>query len=898
MSKISARLRTGLTRLRAFFSNRKLDEEFDQEVRSHLDLLEEENIRRGIPPEEAHYAALRSFGSVTQAKEVNRERRGLRHVENLLQDLRYAARLMRKNRGFTTVAVLTLALGIGANTAMFSVVNAVILRSLPYSHPERIAYFLVGDATHGGFDDHVSLGDFADWKRLNDVFDQLSAFQGASMVLAGDGVEPQLMDSNLITANFLPILGWHLSMGRNFLPEEELPGHNAVAILSDQCWHRSFGGDSAILGRKIRLNSQPFTIVGILSPGLRFLERDVYSPLVLTNFAENRKIIERAHALGHLRRGITLAQAQTQMQAIARQLQAEYPVTNQYRSIQLQSFKEQQSQLNPTPRRMHQSLLVLLGAVGLITLMACSNVASLLLARGLKRQKEFVMRVALGASRRRIASQLLVESVLLFVTGGVAGYGLAVWSRDLMVKAAASYLEGKPVELSAGIFLFSFGVSLMTGLIFGLFPALQAIKVRPNDALQTSLVSSGRRKNRARNSLIVFEISLAMVMLIAFGLLSRSFSNVMSADQGFDRTNLLTTAVGLDQSKYATPQQQATFSRNLVDKVRELPGVQSAGVASSIPLMGGGAVDFSAQQEGTGASPVQGIVRRLEVSPGYFEALRIRFLEGRPFTDYDSGTAPAVAIVNETLVHRYFSGTNPLGRRVRVGDPQAPWREIVGVIADVHQRNMDEDVAPIVYSPWYQSPDSSLSLIVRTAAAADMQAVSAELRPQIRSLDLDQAWQPIQTMQQVIDDSESVSLRRPIVLLLGTLGSLALVLALIGMYGVLSYMVSERTREIGIRVALGAMPRNVARVVLRETLTLLLLGLSCGFILALAWTRLLPTGPIGWSGAAIHLYGVSRIDAFTYSSVTLLLTLVALLASYVPARRATRIDPMVALRYE
>jgi predicted permease len=892
-------LHTSLLRLRALFASRKLDDEFDQEIRDHIALLEEENIRRGMSPEEARCAALRSFGGVAQVKESNREKRGWHHLELLFQDLRYAGRMMRKNSGFTAVAVLTLALGIGANTAMFSVVNAVILRSLPYENPDRIAFFLVGDAAHGGFDDDISVADFTDWNARNRVFDEMAAFQGANMVMASGGMEPRHIDANLITANFLPMLGWRLSIGRNFLPEEEQPGQNNVAILSDDCWHRNFSGNPNILGQKIRLNSQMFTVVGVLQPGLRFWGRDVYVPFTLANYAANRKLIGRTHALAHLKPNVTLTQAQTEMQAIAQQLQIEYPATNQYRSIHLQSFKEEESQLNPTPRRMHQSLLVLLGAVGFVTLMACANVASLLLARGLKRQKEFVMRVALGASRARIVAQLLTESILLFICGGAAGYGLAVWSRDLMVKVTASYLEGKPVELNTRVFLFSFGISLLTGLLFGLVPAIQAIRVKPNDALKTSAIVSGGgwRRNRARSSLIVFEISLAMVMLVAFGLLTRSFIKVMDVYPGFDRTNLLTTAAVLDQQKYSTPQQQAAFSRTLLDQIHELAGVQSAGVASSIPLMGGGTIAFLIEGRDP-LSPAQSPVRKLEVSPEYFSALRIRLLQGRPFTDHDNETAPAVAIVNETLARRYFPGETPLGKRVRVGDGDKPWREIVGVIADVRQRNMDEDIAPIVYSPWYQAADNSLSIIVRTNAEADLRGLSAKLRSKLRSLDMDQAWEPIQTMQQVIDDSESVSLRRPIVLLLGAFGSVALVLALIGIYGVLSYTVAEQTREIGIRVALGALPRNVMHVVLRQTLVLLAGGLSLGLVSALALTRLLPTGPIGWSGAAIHLYGISRTDALTYCGVTLILTLVALMASYIPAQRATRIDPMVALRYE
>ena len=899
MNGLFAWFHAALQRVRALFTSRRLDSEFDQELETHISLLRQENIRRGMSPEEAHSAALRSFGGVTQVKEINRQRRGFHALELFLQDLRYAGRMMRKNIGFTAVAVATLALGIGANTSMFSVVNAVMLRSLPYQNPDRIAYLLIGDALHGGFDDNISIADYEDWNNRNHVFNEMAAFQGVEMTLAGEGIEPQLIEGNFITANFLPMLGWDLALGRNILPEEQQPGHSDVAILSDDCWRKNFSADPSILHKKVRLNSHLYTVIGVLKPGLRFWGRDAYVPLEFAGYSGNRKLIARTHALGHLKPGVTLARAQTEMQAIAEQLQNENPGTNQFRSVQLQSFKEEESQLNPTPRRMHQSLLVLLGAVGLVTLMACANVASLLLARGLKRQKEFIMRSALGASRGRIISQLLVESVLLFICGGAAGYALAAWSRDLMVTATARYLEDKPVALNTRVFFFSFGVSLLTGVLFGLVPAIQAIRVKANDALKTSsaISSGGWRRNRARSALIVFEISLAMVMLVSFGLLSRSFVKVMAIYPGFDRSNLLNTSAVLDRTNYSKPQQQVTFARKLLDEVRALPGVESVGIANSAPMMGGGTVAFSV--EGRDAvSAVQSTVRKLEVGPGYFSTLRIRFLQGRPFTEQDSDAAPAVAIVNETLVRRFFPDENPLGKRLKIGGSENPWREVVGVIADVRQRNMDEDVAPIVYSPWYQAAGSSLSVLIRTTAAAELQSVSARLRSRLRSLDADQAWQPLQTMQQVIDDSESVSLRRPIVLLLGTFGGLALLLAMIGIYGVLSYTVAERTPEIGIRIALGALPRNVTSVVLRETLALLTAGLALGFLGAVAFSRLLPTGSIGWSGAAIHLYGVSRLDALTYGGVALALTVVALLASYIPARRAMAIDPIVALRYE
>jgi predicted permease len=900
-----ASLRSFLGRLRALFIGRRLDDEFDREVESHLTLLTEENIRQGMAPDDACRAALRAFGGVTQAKEHNREHRGLRQAEICLQDLRYAWRILRSRPGFTVVAVLTLALGIGANTAMFSVVNAVMWQELPYQSPERIAYFLVGDLAHGGFDDDISIADFVDWKRQNRVFDEMATFRGAHhLTLAADGVEPERIAGNLITANLLPVLGWNVWIGRNFLPEEEQPGHDNVVILSHQCWRRTFSADPNILGKKITLDGRPYAVVGVLPAGLRLWGRDVYVPFALSTFSADRGTLQYAHAVARLKPGVTMAQAQTEMANVAREIELDNPATNQYRSVKLRTLLENETDWGPTRRRMRQTLLVMLGAAGLVTLMACVNVASLLLARGLKRQKEFVMRIALGSSRARIARQLLTETLLLFLCGGAAGLVLAVTARHLMVKTTASYLNGATVDggttiaLNPRIFLFSFVVSLIAGALFGLAPALQAVRVNLNDALNDVVKDSGGwRRNRLRSTLISMEISLAMVMLVGFGLLARSFIKVMEAPQGFEPANVLTIFAGLNQEKYATPARRLEFSRKLLDEIYQMPGVRTAGIASAIPLMGGSEITFFIEGR-DGARQTQATVRKLEVSPGYFSTFGIPLRQGRLFNDHDDETAPTVALVNETLARRYFPDESPLGKRVKIEGTRNPWCEIVGVVADAHQRNMDEDEAPLFFRPWHQAPQTDLTAVAKINAAAGLPAAGAALRTKLHTLDKDQAWERVQTMEEVIDDSESVVLRRPIVVLLGTLGTIALLLAVVGIYGVLSYSVTERTHEIGIRMALGALPGNVVKVILRETLILLSIGLGTGLAMALALTRLLPTGAIGWSGAAIHLYGVTRTDAITYSGVILILSLVALLASYIPARRAARIDPMRALRYE
>jgi putative ABC transport system permease protein len=817
---------------------------------------------------------------------------------SLLSDLRYALRMLRKNPSFAAVAILTLALGIGANTAFFSVVNAVLLKSLslPYHDPDRLVWVASGDRQNG-FGDVVSLADFEDWRAKNHVFERMATFEGAWFTLAGD--EPRRLHGDLISADWLPTLGIRPMMGRDLEPAEEVAGRDAEVILSNDCWRNRFNTDPNILGRKLILNGRSYTVVGILPPSFKFEDREIFAPLVPGSAATDHS--ERSlnyHALARLKAAVTVPQAQVEMAGIARELELQFPTTNKDRLVKLVTVRDAASELQPTPRRMHRTLWLMFGAVGLVMLVACANVSGLLLARGVTRQREYAVRTALGSSRGRVIRQLLTETALVFVGGGMAGLVLALWSRDLLARTMASYLDNAPVAIDTRVFGFGLLVALAAGIVFGLAPARQAATVNLNDALKDSLQNTGgTHKGRVHGGLVITEMGLALVLLVSFGLLFRSFLKVEAASLGFDPTNVVTISAGLDQPKYSTPAARAMLAREVLEKALRLPAVQSAAVTDSLPLQGADGMLCDIENRVTSQSR-QATLRTVAVTPDLFHTLRIPLVQGRVFTERDAATAPPVLVVNQTLARRFFPGENPLGKRLRTEDSPSVWREIVGVVADVRQRNLDEDSAPIAYRPWEQAPQGNLSLAVRVASSSDAQGVAAKLRGELHSVDRSQVWEQAETMDQLIYESESVSLRRPIVRLLAAFGFLALLVAAVGLYGVMSYSVTQRTREIGVRVALGADRKIILSLVFRQTALLAAAGVTLGVAASLALTRLLPTGPIGWTGAAIHLYGVTRTDVLTYVGFSLLLASVAIVASYVPALRATRVDPMEALRYQ
>ena len=891
-------LRRDLSKLAALFRRRKPADDLEEEIRAHLAMEEQENLESGMSPEEAHYAALRRFGNVTLAQERSGEMWGWSSLQALWQDLGYGVRRLGKERGFTPVAVLTLALGIGANAAIFSVVNTVLLKSLsfPYADPERLVWLASGDERNG-FGDNISLADFEEWKARNRLFERMAAFEGAWFTLAGDN--PERLHGDLISAQWLPTLGVEPAMGRNFLPSEEHAGNDGVVILSSDCWQRRFNADPDILGKRLTLNERSYAVVGVLPRSFKFEDREIFVPLVpgaaATDHSENSMTF---HAFARLKRAVALEQARSDMAVIARQLELQFPATNRGRLVDLVTAKQAATELQPTPRRMHQTLWIMFGAAGLVMLVACANVAGLLLARGVARRREFAVRTALGSTRRRLMRQLLTETAVLFLAGGAAGLALAFWSSALLARTMASYLDNAAVSLDARVFAFGLVAALAAGLAFGLVPARQAARVNLNDSLKDSpQTTGGLSRSRAHSLLAVAEMALALVLSIGFGLLFRSFLRVEAVSLGFDPANVVTISAGLDQPRYAAPASRIALANRVLETALKLPAVQSAGITDSLPLEGADGMWFVL--EGRAASEgQQSTLRTVSVTPSLFHTLKIPLLEGRAFTDGETAKSPPVVVINQTMARRFFPGRNPLGNRLRMEDSPAVWREIVGVAADVRQRNLDEDSAPVAYRPWNQAPQSNLSLAVRVASASDVAGVAAKLRAELHTVDRNQVWAMPETMNQLIDESESVSLRRPIVRLLGVFGVLAALVAAVGLYGVMSYAVTQQTREIGIRVALGADRSTILSFVLKRTALLAGMGIVLGIAASLALTRLLPTGPIGWSGAAIHLYGVSRTDLLTYAGFSALLALVALAASYVPARRALKVDPMVALRHE
>jgi putative ABC transport system permease protein len=881
------------------FHRRRREDELDEEVQAHLRMAARERMEQGETAEQARVLAAREFGNVTLVKELTRDMWGFGWLETLLQDLRYGARILRKNPGFTAVAVLTLALGIGADTAIFSVVNTVLLKmlALPYHNADRLLWVASGDLRNG-FGDVVSLADFEDWKARNHSFERMAAFEGAWFTLITDD-EPQRIHGDFISADWLPTLGVRPILGRNFEPGEEQAGRDGVVILSNDCWRNRFNADANILGERVTLNDRSYAVIGVLPRSFAFEDREIFVPVVPGSAATDRtESSMNYHTFARLKGAITLRQAQAEITGIARQLELQFPATNQGRLVKLVTVREAATELQPTAKRMYQTLWIMFGAVGLVMLVACANISGLLLARGVTRQREFAVRTALGSTRGRLIRQLLTETVMLFAGGGAAGLALALWSKDLLAKTMASYLGKAPVTIDAGLFAFGLSVSLVAGLAFGLAPARQAARVDLNDALKDApQTAGGARRSRVHSWLVITEMGLALVLLISFGLLLRSFLHVEAVSPGFNPANVVTISGALDQPKYSAPAARVTLAREVLAKALELPGVQSAGITDSLPLQGADGMMFVI--EGRAALPgQQAKLRTVAATPGLFSTLRIPLLEGRRLGERDTAASPPVVLINQTLARVFFPGENPLGKSLRMEDSPSVRREIVGVVADVRQRNLDEDSAPIAYRPWDQAPQIELSLAVRVASASDIPGVAAKLHSELHTVDKSQVWEQVKTMDRLIYESESVSLRRPIVRLLGAFGILAVLVSAVGLYGVMSYSVTQRTREIGVRVSLGAGRSTIFGLVFGRTAQLAAVGIGFGIAASLALTRLLPTGPIGWTGAAIHLYGVSRTDLLTYAGFSVLLALAALLASYAPARRATKVDPMVALRYE
>src|SRR5262245_413017 len=883
--------------IRRLIHRRRVDRELDEEIRAHMEMEVERNVADGMAPEEARLAARRSFGSVALAKEDSRAMWGLGSLETLCQDLRYGMRTLLKNPGFSTVAVLTLALGIGANTAIFSVVNGVLLKSLPFPESERLLE--LSETSKDAPVMSVAYPNYLDWRARQTVFEDLAARYRAGGVLTGGG-EPERVIGRFVTASFFPTLGVKPHLGRFFNEDEDKPGAAAVIVLGYGLWQRRFGGDPSLIGKTILYNSESWTVVGVMTPGFDFygqnnLENDFFIPF--GRFADREFMQDRrSHTVwvtARLKSGVTIEQARAQMRAIAAQLEEQYPASNSGAGVEMVSF------LDSYVGGARYALLVISGAVAMVLLIACANVANLLLARAAARRKEMAMRLALGAGRFRVVRQLLTESMMLALAGGVLGLLLAVWGIELLVRLAPNSLPRmEEISVDPRALGFTALVTLLTGIIFGLAPALQTSKVGLNVTLTETgwQASGGVGARRLRGALVVAEVALSLSLLVGAGLLLKSFRRLMEVDSGFDARNVLTLRLRLPDMKYRDAAQATGFLKEASRRIAALPGVREVSVATGFPrgrILGENGYWFEGQPEPQrpGDWPV---ALTQSVSESFHRTLGVTLLAGRYFTEGDRADAPPVALVDDHFVRRHFpdgSINDALGKRLRFGGDGEPWREIVGVVRHVRHNNLDVEGFPQIYSPWLQMNPRLLAdwaramdVIVKTSGSPV--SLVSPIKREVQAMDKDLPLGNVRTLESLV--AQSVAPRRFNLLSLGLFALIALLLGAVGLYGVMSYAVTQRARELGICLALGAQKSDVMRLVIKQGMVLSLIGILIGLAASYALTRLMKS----------LLYDVSATDPLTFSSIALLLGAVALLACWIPARRATKVDPLTALKHE
>ncbi len=812
-------------------------------------------------------------------------------METLFKELRSGLRSLMKHPGFTAIAVITLALGIGANSAMFSVINAVLLRPLPYHEPDRLVTIWEESPQRGMYQMPVSFANFRDWVDQNHAFEQLSAYTFTNLNLTGAG-EPTRLPAVRSSANLFSLVGARPLLGRSFLPEEDKEGANRVVILGHGLWQRRFSSDLGIVGQSLTLNSRSYTIVGVMPAGFQFpvgfgyLGKvlndpiDLYVPLTATKEELGRGNYS-FFAIGRLKPGVTIDHARAEMTIIEGRLEQQYPEGNTGIGISLIPTQEQ------TVKEIRPALLVLLGAVAFLLLIACANIANLLLARAASRQKEIAVRTALGASRLRVLRLLLTESLLLSLAGGCLGLLLAIWGTDaLLVLAPDNIPRLSEIGVDARVFGFTLAVSLVTGIFFGLIPAVHASKPDLNETLKEGSRGSmgSAAGKRTRSVLVAVEVALSLVLLIGAGLMIKSFLRLQQMNLGFNPDHLLAVDLSLSSSRYPEDRQQAAFFQEALERLQSLTGVKSAGASTGLPLtLNISGSDFRIEGRPEPEAGKEMIINTRSVSPGYFRTLAITLIRGRDFSDRDNNDAPKAAIINNDLARIYFPNEDPIGKRITFDDGGS-WISIVGIIADVKQLGLDSSAHPEVYFPYLQVAAPSMSLVVRTSS--NPLSLAAAVKNQIQIIDKDLPIDDPKTMQQLL--AESISGRRFNMLLLTVFAVVALVLAVVGIYGVMSYTVTQRTHEIGIRVAIGAQSRDVFRMVIGRGMMLAMIGIAFGLVGAFGLTRLMTT----------MLFGVEPTDPATFVGIAVLLTSVALVACYIPARRATKVDPLVALRYE
>ena len=898
--------------------------EIVEEQALHLEAAYEDALDDGLSAAEAEARALRSYDWRQLECELSRveqppaaralrpsleliERKGGIRMESFIQDLRFGARMLLKRPAFTLIAVATLSLGIGANTAIFSVVNAVLLRPLPYEESERLVF--LSERTKQVNDISIAWPNYLDWRDSNSVFEKIGAYNRDSYNLTESG-EPERLQAAQVTADLFAALRVRAALGRFFTSDEDMPGAAPVVVLSHGLWQRRFGGDPSIVNKAIKLNDQNFTVVGVTPPGFQYPARaDLWVSVGRLTGSEAYQ--GRGNHMGHygvarLKPGVTIEQARAEMAHIAAALEKQYPATNQGQQVSVVSLKDS------IVADAGSALWVLLGAVGFVLLIACANVSNLLLARASTRRREIAVRLAMGAGRWRIVRQLLTESVLLALLGGGLGLAIAGWGVNAILAISPGRIpRAGEIGLNGGVLAFTAAVSVITGVAFGLIPAWQAGAV----SLQNTLNESGRGlvagRHRARSILVVGQIALTMTLLVGAGLLIRSFYLLQQVDPGFAYDRLLSFRVALPERKYPELEQRVNFYKQLVENIRALPGVESAAVSSGLPL-GNTSWRTRLVFDGRPVPPPneRPVVDTLLAGPEYFRTMGIQLLRGRWFDerdnrdhlrgkdlrDYNEGmrfvAGVNAVIVDEEFARRFFPGEDAVGRRIRLfgdpDDPNVPATSIVGVVGRVKVDGLRvESNRPQCYVPFYQMPFAGMSVVVKSSlAAGDPAQLIAAARRQVAQLDAAQPIYSIRTMEKI--HSDSLAPERLNLALLGLFAALALSLAVVGLYGVMSYVVAQRTHEIGVRLALGAQARDVFGLIVGQGAKLALSGVALGFCGALALTRLIRQ----------LLFGVSPTDLLTFTAIALLLTLVALLACWLPARRATKVDPLIALRHE
>ena len=876
-----------LSLFRNLFRKRAVEQALDDEVSSSVDVLTQEKMKQGLSQPVARREALIELGGVEQVKEEVRAVRAGRFLEDFARDVRFALRTLAKSPGFTTVAVITLALGIGANTAIFSVVYGVLLRPLPYPNPSRLVslYETEGPGTY----EPVPYLDFRDWQRENHSFTQLAAVMGDDLILIGpEGVA--YVQVNDISADFFPTLGADLALGRQFLPEEDKQGGRPVAIINNRFWEQHFGGSSRALGKGLALSGKDYTVVGILPPGFRLYgEAEVYIPLGQgdPSWTQDRKIRNGIDVIGRLKPGVTLEQARADMSLVQGAIAKAYPDSDKGVGAALRPLRQE------FVGNFSRTLMLLMVAVGFVLLIACANVANLMLARSATRDREFAIRSALGAGRVRLIRQLLVESTILGLTGGALGLAIAQWgTHPVLAMVPGGLPRSQGIRVEPHVLVFALATSVLTGILFGLAPALMSTRANLQERLKEGTRATQAGPHRTQALLVVAETALTLVLLVAAGLMIRTMWGLWHVNPGFNPHHAVAFNVAIAPQGASSPEKIRLAFRGLLDQASSVPGVQAAGLTNMVPLGDvTSSIGFWVGPQSTPPKQSNLIHQSLLfiTTPGYFRALEVPLLRGRSFNAEDTLESPHVAVVDDALARKIFRGADPIGKRINI-EFLGP-AEIVGIARDVKHFGLGSNAKPEIYFPLDQLPDQMMSmtlggmdLIVRTPLSPV--SIIPSVRRTLMGPGENQALFGAQTMEEVISNS-TAGTQFPMVLL-GIFACLALLLATVGIYGVVSYSVSRRTHEIGIRMALGAQKNDVLKMVVRQALKLTSIGVAVGIAGAVALTRFLSS----------LLYGVKPTNPVTFAVVSVILTCVALLATYIPARRATRVDPIVALRYE